>query len=635
MHLRRAQRTLCAAALLLAISPIGGADAASAITEYPLTPRDSGPAGIIAGPDGNLWYSETSAARLGVATAAGTATQITGLRGPAGGLTTGPDGNVWVTEPHAQVIARVTPSHVVTEYTLPGGTDPEQITAGSDGNLWFTQAAGSGWIGQITPAGAITQFSTGLTHNSAPTGIAAGPDGNVWFTESAGPGRIGRITPAGTITEFATPTVNSDPTSITTGPDGNLWFTESAGPGRIGRITPTGTITEFAIPTTNGRPASITSGPDGNLYFTEPADPGQIGRITPAGTITELPTPTANSKPASITTGPDGRMWFTEPGSHGLLGAMTISAASSPAPPSVTAFAANGVGAMSARLTGLVDPNGMATTYRFTWGTTTAYGQSAPLAAAAVGSDATEHPVVQMLKGLSPRTVYHFRLIASNCDGCAAGTTASPDATFITNGAPGTVVAGGPVAAPPAPPRFGHTAVATVRSGTVLVRLPGSTTLVPLAAAADIPLGALVDTSHGAVAITTALDTQGATQTATTWGGAFVLRQRPHSGMVTFTLAGALGCPARRAAKETVALATRPGRHRPKRRLLWSSDNHGQYTTRGQNSVATVRGTVWETIDTCGATTTFVKRGRVSVRDLHRHRTVLVTAGHRYLARAR
>ena len=66
---------------------------------------------------------------------------------------------------------------------------------------------------------------------------------------------------------------------------------------------------------------------------------------------------------------------------------------------------------------------------------------------------------------------------------------------------------------------------------------------------------------------------------------------------------------------------------------LWAHDNHGQYSTRGNNSVATVRGTWWETVNTCSGTLTRVKKGLVSVRNLRRHRTVLVRAGHSYLAR--
>jgi hypothetical protein len=50
--------------------------------------------------------------------------------------------------------------------------------------------------------------------------------------------------------------------------------------------------------------------------------------------------------------------------------------------------------------------------------------------------------------------------------------------------------------------------------------------------------------------------------------------------------------------------------------------------------VATVRGTLWATEDTCAGTLTTVREGSVTVRDLHRHRNVIVRAGHRYLARS-
>jgi hypothetical protein len=51
--------------------------------------------------------------------------------------------------------------------------------------------------------------------------------------------------------------------------------------------------------------------------------------------------------------------------------------------------------------------------------------------------------------------------------------------------------------------------------------------------------------------------------------------------------------------------------------------------------VATVRGTRWVTTDTCAGTRTTVTAGSVAVRDLRRGRTVVVRAGHTYLARRR
>jgi hypothetical protein len=46
-----------------------------------------------------------------------------------------------------------------------------------------------------------------------------------------------------------------------------------------------------------------------------------------------------------------------------------------------------------------------------------------------------------------------------------------------------------------------------------------------------------------------------------------------------------------------------------------------------------VRGTRWVVIDECRGTLTIVTKGVVAVRDFRRHKTVLVRAGHRYLAR--
>src|SRR5262245_21913361 len=137
----------------------------SAVTEFPIPTANSNPEGITRGPDGNLWFCEGLAGRIG----------------------------------------RITPAGVVTEFSAgltPGG-QPTEITRGPDGNLWFTEQV-TNRIGRITPAGVITAFSAGLTPNLTPSGITRGPDGNLWFTENLGfgDGRIGRITPAGVITEF-------------------------------------------------------------------------------------------------------------------------------------------------------------------------------------------------------------------------------------------------------------------------------------------------------------------------------------------------------------------------------------------------------------------------------------------------
>ncbi|MDQ5873371.1 MAG: hypothetical protein M3547_14315 [Acidobacteriota bacterium] len=115
----------------------------------------------------------------------------TAASGPEG-IVAGPDGSLWFTENRANQIGRITTTGSVTEFPIPTAQSGlGNITVGPDGNLWFTERAAN-QIGRITPAGLITEFPI-PTPGSLPTGITAGPDGNVWFTELNG-NKIGRIT---------------------------------------------------------------------------------------------------------------------------------------------------------------------------------------------------------------------------------------------------------------------------------------------------------------------------------------------------------------------------------------------------------------------------------------------------------
>lgn len=77
-------------------------------------------------------------------------------------------------------------------------------------------------------------------------------------------------------------------------------------------------------------------------------------------------------------------------------------------------------------LKGEIDPEGLATTYHFEYGTTEAYGQETP--ELPVGSDSTVHKVSRFLEGLEPGTTYHYRIVATNADAVNEG----PDRTFTT-----------------------------------------------------------------------------------------------------------------------------------------------------------------------------------------------------------
>ena len=258
------------------------------ITEFKTSTNNDGPYDITSGPDGNLWFTEFVANKIGRITPDGTITEFTPPTSNSKpvGIVLGPDGNLWFTEYGVNKIGRITPSGIFTDFILPTAYSyPLDITLGPDGNLWFTEGGGNK-IGRITPSGTITEFSTPYNIPYAPASITTGPDGNLWFTRFGG-GMFGRITTSGTV--LAAFPLNSFINGMAQGPDGNLWFTERYG-NKIGRSTIEGIITEFLIPTNNSEALAITSGPDGNLWFTEYVG-NKIGRVnlTPSDTILNVP----------------------------------------------------------------------------------------------------------------------------------------------------------------------------------------------------------------------------------------------------------------------------------------------------------------------------------------------------------
>ncbi len=95
--------------------------------------------------------------------------------------------------------------------------------------------------------------------------------------------------------------------------------------------------------------------------------------------------------------------------------------------PAVTTGPAQSVGPSTATLTGLVDPRGRSTRWYFEYGTSTRYGSRTPTRNAGSGAGRT---VTEPLSGLTPGTVYHFRLVAES----DAGTSRGADVAFATTG---------------------------------------------------------------------------------------------------------------------------------------------------------------------------------------------------------
>jgi hypothetical protein len=125
-----------------------------------------------------------------------------------------------------------------------------------------------------------------------------------------------------------------------------------------------------------------------------------------------------------------GRRGQSKPRGHGRgrFHATPLSVRAALRPPLAITGSARSITQTSATLTATVDPNGQATTYYFSYGTSTAYASATPVRSAGFGNARTT--VTSALQGLTLATTYHYRLVVRS----KAGTVYGADATFITAG---------------------------------------------------------------------------------------------------------------------------------------------------------------------------------------------------------
>jgi hypothetical protein len=290
---------------------------------------------------------------------------------------------------------------------------------------------------------------------------------------------------------------------------------------------------------------------------------------------------------------------------------------SSGTPPSIVASGANDVADGRATIGVAIAPRDLHTRVYAEYGPTASYGTRTPETQVPPGDDVVAE--YRRLQRLEHATEYHFRWVLTN----DAGEFVSPDQTFTT-GATGEAGRVG------AAVQGVFISIAT-KSGKVRFRGAGRHRFHDLAAPVGVRVGSVVDARHGKVKITSGLP-DGTSQSATFYGGRFLVRQSAADGRVEAHLRGG---SVRRCRSPSTATAARKHRKRRRIRSLWGSDSSGLYSTYGLNSVATVRGTRWLTVDRCDGTLTKVVAGSVVVRNRRTGTTRVVTAGQSYLARRR
>jgi DNA-binding beta-propeller fold protein YncE len=108
-------------------------------------------------------------------------------------------------------------------------------------------------------------------------------------------------------------------------------------------------------------------------------------------------------------------------------------------PASIDGLFATEVLATAATLAAQIDPHGLATSYRFQYGPTAAYGSSVPFPAGSAGAGEADVLRAVQIQGLAPATTYHYRLVLEN----GLGPVTSPDQAFTTEGPASQLLADG------------------------------------------------------------------------------------------------------------------------------------------------------------------------------------------------
>jgi Ice-binding-like len=285
-----------------------------------------------------------------------------------------------------------------------------------------------------------------------------------------------------------------------------------------------------------------------------------------------------------------------------------------------------------------------------TLGTTTAF-QGNLLAHTSITLNTGATVLGRALAGIGAVTLDDNVIDAS---ACGTTPTSSPPgtvslsgtaSTFGTGSLSGTAASSGTGsstgASAPATPVVGQSVTLRPASGTVQVQLPGAHKFVALQTASSIPVGTVIDTTHGKVRLTSAVNRAGETKTGIFTGSRFVVGQADVGLPLTkLRLVGGsfAACSGTGAVTDAMVSGREPDAAPPSHKVvrqLWGHDNNGKFVTIGRSASAAVRGTIWLTQDRCDGTLIRVFRGRVLVHATSRRHAVLLGPGQSYFARAR
>jgi DNA-binding beta-propeller fold protein YncE len=353
------------------------------------------PTGVAVDSTGNLWVADTENNRIEKFNAEGKYIGQFGTKGSGNGQFNKPQdlafsgSNLWVTDSGNHRLQKFNAEGKYLEQLGSEGTGPGQFIEPygvtiAEGHIWVSDA-GDDRLVEFNSMGKYTREVHGAGYGGSltgevnnPTGIASGPDGQIWVADT-GNNRVEQFGPEGeylsTIGKPMDIVQFTAPYGIAVRPSGNLVISEQ-GADQVQVVLPTG---EFLT-----------------QYGTNGSGPGQM------------------SDPTGIDLGECGVEYLSDTGNA------RVEQWDRPTGPEAMTKEASTMISHQAVLRGAVNPCGLATTYRFEYGQTTAYGKSIPIPDESAGSGSQSLTMSKTVTGLMPLT-YHFRVVATNSEGSSYG----------------------------------------------------------------------------------------------------------------------------------------------------------------------------------------------------------------------
>jgi sugar lactone lactonase YvrE/putative hemolysin len=404
---------------------------------------------------GQLWVADSGNSRVQNLDREGKLIQQVGSPGTAPGqfapgslrIVSGPSAYRWVSDSKGRIQSFTSSGSFVREVHGAGygGTGPGELLNPADMTFDSTQGNSKIWVADrgnnriqaFTPVegtyyAGFGKKGTGNGELEAPSAIET--TGNQDFLVSDKTGRVQQLTPAGKyVTQFGAGKLTEPEGLLNV--SGRIYVTDAAAnqvqvwvypaPPKVTTLEATDAASKKAVLHASIDPEGLST-----TYRFE------YGPTTAYGSSTATKSAGAGVSPGEVSEAISGlspsttyHFRIVAENSEGISYGNDGEFKTSNGLPLAISANATGLTSTKATLNGTVNPAGFATTYRFEYGPTTAYGTSVPVPNEAVGSGEDDVKVSKAISGLTANTQYHFRLVATN----EKGTTYGKDLTLTTD----------------------------------------------------------------------------------------------------------------------------------------------------------------------------------------------------------